>query len=314
MSGPVGLLALPVVSRRGWTLLLVLGLVWGVPYLLIKEAVASFSPAWVVSGRTLGGALLLLPVAAWQGALRPALRHWPWVLAFGVIEMAGPFMLLSHAEQTLPSGLTGLLVSTVPLVAAVIAFGRGDRAALRPARVVGLLVGITGVALVVGGGSDGSVTALGVAEVLLTAVMYAIAPFIVATRLADVPPLGSISLSLAAIGLGYLPVAVLTQDGAPTARSVGALVGLAVLCTAIAFVLLFALIAEVGPARAPLLTYINPVVALALGAIVLDEPITTGMAAGIPLILVGCFLASRRAGSPDAADRSEVALAPTGGD
>jgi len=303
------------VSRRGALMLLALGLIWGLPYLLIKESVASFAPAGVVSGRTLGGALLLLPLAARAGALRPALRAWKWVLAFGLVEMAGPFMLLSHAEQTLPSGLTGLLVSTVPLVAAVIAFATGERGALHVSRVIGLLVGIAGVGLVVGTGGDGTVTAVAVAEVLATAVLYAIAPFIVATRLAGVPPLGSISLSLAAVGLGYLPIAVLAQNAAPTGRSVGALVALAVLCTAVAFVLLFALIAEVGPARAPLLTYINPVVAIALGALVLDEPITTGMLAGIPLILAGCWFASRpaRPGEP-ATVAADAVLVPAGGD
>lgn len=281
-------------TRRGWVLFLAMGVIWGMPYLLIKEAVDSVTPAGVVAGRTLGAALVLLPLAARQGAVRPALAQWRWVLAFGLIEMAGPFMLLPHAEQKLPSGLTGLLVSTVPLVAAVVGFVRGDRGALGVARVAGLAIGIAGVALVVGGGDDGSVDALAVLEVLLTAVCYAVAPFIVATRLRDVPALGSISLSLGAVGLGYLPIALATQDRTPTGRSVSALVVLAVVCTALAFVVFFALIAEVGPTRAPLITYVNPVVALALGALVLDEQVTGAMLAGIPLILAGCWFATRR--------------------
>ncbi|HWL46069.1 MAG TPA: DMT family transporter [Ilumatobacter sp.] len=279
-------------TRRGWLLFLTMGVIWGLPYLFIKEAVASFSPAGVVAGRTLGAAVLLLPVALHQRALRPALAHWPWVLAFAAIELAGPFMLLSHAEQTLPSGLTGLLVSTVPLVAAVIGFTRGDRGALRASRIVGLLVGVAGVALVVGGGGDGTVSATAVVEVLLTAVLYAIAPFIVATRLRDVPALGSITLSLGMAGLAYLPIAFLTQDGTPTGRSIAALVALAVLCTAFAFVVFFALIAEIGPTRAPLITYINPIVALALGVAVLDEQLSPLMLLGIPLILAGCWFAA----------------------
>ena len=290
-------------SRRGWALFLAMGLIWGTPYLFIKEAVDSFAPAAVVCIRTLGAALLLLPIAARTGALRPALARWPWVLAFGAIEMAGPFMLLSHAEQTLPSGLTGLLVSTVPLVAAVIGFAGGDRGALDGARLAGLVVGITGVALVVGGGGDGSVSAVAVAEVLLTAVCYAIAPFIVARRLGDVPALGPITLSLGAVGLAYLPLALITQDGAPTGRSIAAVAALTVLCTAVAFAVFFALIAEVGPIRAPLITYVNPVVALALGVAVLDEQVTTAMLAGIPLVLVGCWFAAgagRKMASPPA--------------
>jgi drug/metabolite transporter (DMT)-like permease len=279
-------------SRRGLILFAAMGVIWGMPYLFIKEAVGSFSPGAVVAGRTLGGALLLLPIAAVQGALRPALAQWKWVVAFAAIEMAGPFMLLSHAEQTLPSGLTGLLVSTVPLVAAVIGFTRGDRGAMGAGRVLGLAVGIGGVALVVGGGGDGDVSAVGVIEVLLTAVCYAVAPIIIATRLRDVPALGSISLALAVVGVGYLPVALATQDGTPTGRSVAALVALAIVCTALAFVVFFALIGEIGPMKAPLITYVNPVVALGLGVAVLDERVTRLMLAGIPLILIGCWFAA----------------------
>jgi drug/metabolite transporter (DMT)-like permease len=280
------------VSRRGWVLFVAMGVIWGTPYLFIKEAVDWLAPAAVVCVRTLGAALLLLPVAVRQGALRPVLARWPWVLAFGAIEMAGPFMLLSHAEQTLPSGLTGLLVSTVPLVAAVVGFAFGDRGALVGTRVVGLVVGIAGVALVVGGGGDGTVGVVAVAEVLLTAVGYAVATFIVVRHLGDVPALGPITLSLGAVGLAYLPVALATQDGTPTGRSIAAVVALAVVCTALAFVVFFALITEVGPTRAPLITYVNPVVALGLGVAVLDERVTTAMIAGIPLVLAGCWLAA----------------------
>lgn len=293
-------------TRRGWILFLAMGTIWGFPYLFIKEAVDSIAPAGVVSFRTLGAAVILLPIAAYQGAIRPALAKWPWILAFAAIELAGPFMLLSHAEQTLPSGLTGLLVSTVPLVAAVIGFTRGDRSAVSPVRIGGLLIGVLGVALVVGGGGDGAVTAVAVGEVLLTAVLYAIAPFIVATHLRDVPALGAISLSLTAAGLGYLPFALLTQDGTPTGRSIAAAIALAVLCTALAFVVFFRLIAEVGPTRAPLITYINPVVALALGVAVLDEQLTALMALGIPLILIGCwFAANHQQPPPDPTDPAD---------
>lgn len=279
-------------TRRGWLLFAVMAVVWGMPYLLIKEAVDSFAPAAVVSGRTLGGAALLLPLAAHRGALRPALARWRWVLAFGAVEMAGPFMLLSHAEQTLPSGITGLLVATVPLFGALVALARGDRTVLHRGRAAGLLLGFAGVALIVGGSGDGDVDLASVGEVLLVALCYAIAPFIVAHRLHDVPTLGSVSLSLTAVGLGYVPVALATQDGAPTGRSVAALVALAVVCTALAFVVFFTLIAEAGPTRATLFTYLNPVVALGLGIVVLDEDLTTGLVLGVPVVLAGCWLAA----------------------
>lgn len=271
-----------------------MALLWGVPYLFIKEAVDSYSPAAVVAGRTLIGALVLLPVAIHRGVLRPALKAWPWVLAFGAIEMAGPFVLLSHAEQTLPSGLTGLLVSTVPLFAAIIAFAGGERAALGRARVIGLAVGFAGVAVIVAGPGlavgEGAVVAVG--EVLLTAVCYAIAPFIVATKLREVPALGTITLSLAAVGLAYLPIALLSPHSVPTVRSTVSLVLLGVLCTAVAFVAFFALIAEVGPARAPLFTYVNPIVAILLGVAILGEDLSVGLLLGFPLVLFGCWLAA----------------------
>lgn len=280
-------------SRRGWLLFAAMCLLWGVPYLLIRVAVESFSPSSVVAGRTLLAALLLLPFALRRGALAAAWRAWPWVLVFGLVEMGGPFLLLGHAEQSLPSGLTGLLVATVPLFAALIALGGGDRGVLAPVRLVGLLIGFAGVAVVVAGpGQSGAtVDLLTVGEVLLVAVLYAIAPFIVARKLSGVPSLGTITLALLFIGVGYLPPSVMTQHTVPTAASIVALIALAVVCTAVAFLAFFALIREVGPVRAPLFTYVNPVVAIVLGGIVLAEPLTPGLLIGFPLVIAGCWFA-----------------------
>ena len=282
-------------TARGWWLFVALAIIWGMPSLFVKEAVESISPAAMVAGRTLLGALILLPLAIRSKALRPALKVWPWVLAFGAVEMAGPFLLLGHAEQTLPSGLTGLLVATVPLFAVIIALIGGDRSALSPWKIVGLLMGFGGVAVVVWGpglASGGTVALVAVGEVLVVAVCYAIAPFIIATKLKGVPSLGSITLALGAVGLFYLPIGLLTQHEVPTTRSIISLVLLGILCTAIAFVLLFALIAEVGPVRAPLITYINPIVAILLGVLILGEHLSPGLLFGIPLVIVGCWLAA----------------------
>ena len=282
-------------SLRGWLLFVTMSLVWGITYLFIKEAVATISPAGVVAGRTLLAGLILLPFALRHGALRAALPHWRWVLAFAVVEMAGPFLLLSHAEQTLPSGLTGLLVSTVPLFATLIAVLGGNRAVLRPLRLLGLIIGFVGVAVIVAGpallsGGDGALLSVG--EVLLTAVLYAIAPFIIATKLRQVPSLGTITLALLAVGAGYTPFAIITQHEVPSLRSTVSLLLLAIVCTAIAFIAFFALIREVGPVRAPLFTYVNPVVAIILGALVLGESLTTGLIVGFPLVIIGCWLAA----------------------
>ncbi|MGB4137298.1 MAG: DMT family transporter [Microbacterium sp.] len=282
-------------SRRGWILFAIMSFIWGITYLFIKEAVGSFSPPAVVSGRTLLGALVLLPFAIRSGALRQALKVWPWVLAFGAVEMAGPFLLLSHAETELPSGLTGLLVATVPLFAAVIALLRGDRSVLSPLRLGGLLVGFAGVAIVVAGPglfAHGTASFFAIGEILFTALLYAIAPFIIAHKLAHVPSIGTITLALTVIGLAYLPAALLTQHDVPTMRSTVSLLLLGVVCTALAFVFFFALIREVGPVRAPLFTYVNPVVAIVLGTLLLAEPVTLGLLIGFPVILVGCWFAA----------------------
>ncbi|WP_454137562.1 DMT family transporter [Microbacterium paulum] len=284
------------VSARAWGLYALMAVLWGIPYLFIKEAVDSFSPAAIVAGRTLLGAAVLLPIALHRRALRPALKLWPWVLAFGAIEMAGPFFLLSHAEQTLPSGLTGLLVATVPLFAAGIALARGDRTMLSPARALGLAVGFAGVVVIVAGPglsvADPATALAAVGEVLLVALLYATAPFIVATKLAHVPSLGTITLSLLAVGVAYLPFALLTQHEVPTIRSGVSLAALGIFCTALAFLGFFALIGEVGPARAPLFTYVNPIVAILLGVLVLGESLSLGLLVGFPLVIVGCWLAA----------------------
>lgn len=285
----------PTISLRGWLLFAAMALLWGMPYLFIKEAVDTISPAAVVAGRTLLGGLILLPFALRAKALRPALIQWRWVLAFGAVEMAGPFLLLGHAEKTLPSGLTGLLVATVPLFGALIAVLGGDRSVLRPARLSGLVIGFAGVTVIVAGPgmvAGGPAALLAVGQVMLTALLYAIAPFIIASKLQGVPSLGTITVALFAVGLFYTPFAALTQQETPSVRSAVALVLLGILCTAIAFIAFFALIKEVGPVRAPLFTYVNPVVAIVLGVIILGESITTGLLIGFPLVIVGCWLAA----------------------
>lgn len=288
-----------------------MSVIWGVPYLLISISVESLAPATVVAGRTGIAALLLLPLAIRDGSLKVALRFWPWILAFAIIEMAIPFVLLGHAEQTLPSGLTGLLVATVPLFGAIVAYLLGDHHALTRSRIAGLFIGVAGVALVVGAASGGGeIRLLNVAEVLVVAVCYATAPFITARKLTEVPGIGLATLALGMVAVGYIVPAVLTQDEDPTGRSIGALVVLAILCTGIAFVIFFALIREVGPAQATVITFVNPIVALALGVIVLDEHLSWGQLLGLPIVLAGCWLAAGKAPTdPDDVEPTAPALA-----
>lgn len=288
-------------TRRGWLLFAAMSVIWGVPYLLIKVAVEHLSPSVIVFGRTSIAGIVLVALAAHTRALEPALVHWKPVLAFAAIEMAGPWLLLTNAEKKLPSGLTGLLVSCVPIFGALAAYALGDRAALGFVRVAGIAIGLGGVALLVGRDLDGTggIPWWSVVEVLLVCVGYATAPFIVARKLGGVPTLGVVAVSVAAVALVVSPLAWSSRPTVlPPATTLWAVLGLAVICTGIAFVVFFALIDEVGPARATLITFVNPAVAVGLGAIVLDEKITAATVGGFVLVIVGCFLATRSGSEP----------------
>ena len=272
-----------------------MGAIWGVPYLFIKVAVEHVEPPVVVFGRTIIAVIPLLVLAVRAGAVRPALRRWRPLLAFAALEMAIPWILLTSAEQHLPSGLTGLLIACVPIVGAVAAFALGDRGALRPRRLAGIALGLGGVALLVAADLGGTGTPwVSVVQVLLVCVGYAVAPFIAVRRLRDVPDLGVVSLSLAAVAIVYAPLAWLTRPAsAPPAEAWWAIIALGVLCTAIAFVVFFRLISSIGPARSTLITFVNPAVAVVVGAIVLDERITFATVAGFALVVAGCWFATR---------------------
>jgi drug/metabolite transporter (DMT)-like permease len=278
-------------SRKGWLLFAALCIIWGIPYLLIRVAVREVSPPTLVFLRTVPAALLLLPLAIRRGQIGPLLRHWHWVLAYTVAELAVPWLLLSRAEQHLSSSLSGLLIAAVPLLSAVLYRFSSIHEPLGTRRLFGLFVGFAGVAALVGL-DVGNVDMAAVAEMGVVVVGYTLGPFIISRRLADLPALGVISASLVITAAGYAPVA-LTHLPAHISWDVGASVaGLALVCTALAFVLFFELIREVGPARSTVITYVNPAVAIVLGVSVLGEPFTVGMAVGFPLVLAGMVLAT----------------------
>ncbi len=287
-------------TARGRLLFAAMALIWGVPYLFIKVAVADLSPAAVVFGRTALAALLLVPLAAGRGMLRPLLGRWPWLLVFAGVEVAGPFFLLTYAEQRLSSSLTGLLVATVPLLGLL--FGRllGLADPVDARRLLGLLVGFAGVAVLVGLDLHaGSWTA--VAAVLLAAAGYALGPIIADQRLAGLPSLGVSAVAMGVTALAYLAPAVATRPAdlaAVSAKTWWAVGVLGIVCSALAFIVFFALMAEVGPTRVTLITYLNPAVALTLGVALLGEPLTIGLLVGFPLVLAGSALAARRVQAP----------------
>jgi drug/metabolite transporter (DMT)-like permease len=270
-----------------------MGVIWGMPYLLIKVAVGGVSVPVLVCTRVAVGSLLLFPMAIRGGQLRQLRGYVRWLAAFTLIEIVGPFALLSNAEKHLPSSTSGLLVAAVPIFAALLAIvtGSGDR--LTAIRWAGLLIGLGGVAVLAGPGA-GKGSALPVIEVLGTALGYSIGPLIANRKLADLPSVAVNAVCLGAAAVIYAPFAALTWPRhVPAVNVLLALAGLGVICTAAAFLVFFRLIAEVGPARATVITYINPAVAVALGVLVLGERLTPAIGVAFLLILGGSVLATR---------------------
>jgi drug/metabolite transporter (DMT)-like permease len=271
-----------------------MSVIWGIPYLLIKVAVEGVSAPVLVLARTAIGAAVLLPLALSRAAWAPVLRHWRPVLVFAFFEIIAAWLLLTDAERHISSSLTGLLIAAAPIIAAVLDRFTGGETRFGVKRIAGLALGMVGVAVLAGpeltGGSAWPVT-----EVLLVAVCYAIAPLVAARHLGDVPTLPMTAACLGVAALVYAgPAAATWPDQMPSTRVLLALAGLAVICTALAFIVFFALIREVGAARALVFTYVNPAVALAAGVIVLNEPLTPWNVAGLGLILAGLVLATRR--------------------
>jgi drug/metabolite transporter (DMT)-like permease len=281
------------VSKRGWLLFVAMGVIWGVPYLLIKVAVDELTPANLVFFRTAVAALFLLPLAAARGQLRPLLRHWKPLVVYTAAELAVPWLFLASAERKLSSSLSGLLIAAVPLVGALIGWATGgERLGVR--RLLGLFVGLAGVAALVGLDLHGG-DVVPMIELAVVVVGYACGPFVLNRYLADLPGLGVVAASLGLTALVYLPAAVVQwPDRWPSAGVVGSVLTLAVVCTGVAFLVFFALIAEVGPVRATVITYINPAVAVTLGVLLLGEPFTVGIGVGFALVLIGSVLATRR--------------------
>jgi drug/metabolite transporter (DMT)-like permease len=288
-------------SPRGWALFAAMCVIWGVPYLMIRVAVRDVSPATLVLARTALAAVLLLPLAALRHEIRPVLSRWAPLLVFAAIEIAVPWYLLGSAETRISSSLTALLIAAIPLVAAVIARTTGARERLDAQGVLGLALGVGGVAAIVGLNLEGA-SLRPLLEVGGVVLCYAVGPVVLQRTLADQPALGVIAMSLGATAVAYVPIAAFSLPSeAPSAEALASIVGLAVACTAVAFVIFFALIAEVGPRRATVFTYVNPAVAAVAGVVVLNEAFTVGMGIGFVLVLAGSVLATRPGREPAAA-------------
>ena len=284
-------------TARGWLLFSLMGVLWGIPYLMIKVAVDGVSPSMVVFARCALGAALLLPFAVRQGGLTTVVRaHWRPMLAFACIEIIGPWWTLTDAERHLSSSTAGLLIAGVPIVGVVLARFFGDTEQLGARRTTGLALGLAGVAVLTVPHLTGG-DARSLVEVLITVLGYATAPLIITRYLKPVPTLQLIAPCLLLATLVYTPGAIATWPAElPSTPVLASLVGLGVICTALAFVVFLELIREAGPTRAVVFTYVNPAVAVAAGATFLDERLTPGVLAAFALILAGSFLATAASG------------------
>ena len=286
-------------TRRGLVLFALMSVIWGIPYLFIRIAVAEISPATLVLGRTAIAAAILLPIALARVDLRAVLARWRWVVAFAAVEIAIPWVALGSAEQHLSSSLTGLLIAGVPLVGSVFALATGGTDRISRTGLIGLLIGLVGVAAIVGGDfATTDPTAL--VQIAIVVVGYAVGPAILARRLGGLPTVGVMALSLGLCALVYLPIAAVQLPATmPSPNVIVAVVVLAVVCTAAAFQVFAALIDEVGPVRATVITYVNPAVAAILGVLVLNETLTPAMGLGFMLVIAGSTLATRRSPAPE---------------
>ena len=268
--------------------------IWGIPYLFIRVAVSEVSPATLVFLRTGVAVVILAPFVLARGGLAPLRGKWIALLTFAAVEIGIPWLMLSSAEQRITSALAGLLISAVPLVSVIIVTARGNREHLSATTLSGLLLGLVGVVLIVGLDLHASsLAALG--EMAVVIVCYALGPMILARFLAGVPSVKVIGVALTLCCIAYSPLALVQWPHRAIGFNAAASIGvLAVICTAIAFLLFFALIAEIGPVRSTVFTYVNPAVAAVLGAAVLREPLTWAMGAGFVLVLAGSVLATRR--------------------
>lgn len=280
---------------RGWAAFVALGIIWGLPYFFIKIAVQEVSPFTLAFGRVALAAMILLPIAWRRGALRSLGTHKAAILAFGLVEFAIPFSLISLGERWISSSVTGILIAMVPLSIALIQRFFGIREALGAWRIAGLAIGFIGVAALLGTGPISGVLGwAGVGCMLVSTLCYAVGPLIIQRHLQDLDSIGPLAASLGVASIILLiPAAVEIPAGLPSGNALGSIAVLGIICTAVAMLLMFYLVLHAGASRASVITYINPVVATLLGVLVLDEHLGIGGFIAFALILLGSWLATR---------------------
>jgi drug/metabolite transporter (DMT)-like permease len=282
-------------SRKSLIYFAIVGVLWGIPYLLMKVAVEEFSPAAIVAGRTLIGAAILIPVAVYRKRFNGAVLGYKYVALYALMEMIGPWILISTAEKKIDSGLAGLLISTVPIFSTIIISIRGDHTVWQFKRIFGIVVGFVGLILVVGIESlTGNSDPASIAMMILASMGYSYAVIMITSNLPLVDGIAINGLAMAITCVFWTPLAIAQWPSSISFEPAMSLIALGVLSTAFAFILFFKVLAELGPARSSLVTYVNTAVAVVLGVVILKEPVTIGIIVGLPLVLAGSYMASRK--------------------
>lgn len=283
-------------TRKNWLLFVLAGFLWGIPYLFLRIAVREFEPGWIVFARLVIGAAILIPISVKQGTLAAAMKGWKFVLLYAITEMVFPWYLITKAETEISSGLTALLIASVPIWSTIFASLHGDKTVWHHKRLVGMLIGFLGVFLLVGIESLSGHSALwAIIFVLVASVGYGYAVNMITQKLPNVSGVAVNAVGMGMAALIYTPFGILQWPRHHiSASAIFAIVVLGVLCTAAAFIVFFAVMDEIGAARASLVTYLNTAFAVVLGVLILSEPLTLGIAVGLPLVLLGSYLASRK--------------------
>ena len=282
-------------SARAWAGFAAMSLVWGIPYLFIKVAVdGGISPAFIAWVRVTLAAAILLALAYRAGLLGSLRGHGRWLLAYALAEIVVPFPMIALGEQHVSSGLTAILIAAVPLFIALLAIRFDPEEKATGSRLVGLVIGLAGVVVLMGIDVAGDTDELlGALAILVAAFGYAVGPMTLKAKLRALDPRATMGASLLIAAVVLTPFAALAPPSEmPDTDVIVSLLVLGIVCTALAFVIFGWLIAEIGPGRALVITYVNPVVAVALGVIVLDERPGAGAVAGLLLILAGSWLST----------------------
>jgi drug/metabolite transporter (DMT)-like permease len=286
-------------SRKSALIFGLVGFLWGIPYLFIKVAVdeeTGYSPAIVVFGRVLIGAAILIPLALKDRSIFAALRGGKYVAFYALLEMVIPWILIGTAEQKISSGLAGLLIASVPIWSNLITYLQGDQEALEKNRIIGIGVGFIGVVLIVGIESlTGSSDPLSIVMVIVAAIAYAYAVIMIRQKLPDVSGIAINGVAMAMTAIFYLPFTIaLWPDHSVAPEATYSVIALGIFSTGIAFVFFFTLLDDIGATRASMVTYWNTAIAVVLGIMILSEPLTAGIAIGLPLVMFGSWLVNRR--------------------